>query len=62
MIIGGGETQNYAAPPLFLAGTVASGLAVYYAVVGGRRGVPTALSLLLMFAGMGLVAAKKDEG
>jgi hypothetical protein len=62
MISGGGKKQNYTALLLFLAGTAASGVAVYYAMIGGRWVIPTALSLLLMFAGMGLVAAKRDEG
>jgi hypothetical protein len=29
-------------------------------MIGGRWLIPTALALLLMFAGIGLVAAKKD--
>jgi len=62
MIIGGGKTQNYTALMLMVAGMAAGGVAVYYAMIGGRWAVPTALALLLMFAGIGLVAAKKDEG
>ena len=60
MLIGGGVRQNYAALLLFLAGGVASGVAVYYTQIGGRWGWPTALALLLMCAGSALVAAKKD--
>src|SRR5215204_2485417 len=59
VIIGGGKTQNYTALLLFLAGTAASGVAVCYSQIGGRWMTPTALSLLLMFAGIVLVAAKK---
>jgi hypothetical protein len=62
MTIGGGKTQNYAALLLFLAGMIAGGLAVYYSLIGGRWAVPTALALLLMLAGAGLVAAKKEDG
>jgi len=61
MIIGGGKTQNYTALLLFLTGMVAGGVAVYYSQIGGRWVVPTALALLLMFAGAGLVAAKKED-
>ena len=61
MIIGGGKTQNYAALLLFLAGMAAGGVAVYYVMIGGRWLIPTALALLLMLAGVGLVAARKDE-
>ena len=60
MFIGGGATRNYTALVLFLAGTGAAGVAVYYTQVGGRWGLPTALALLLMLAGSALVAAKKD--
>jgi hypothetical protein len=60
MLIGGGTRQNYAALLLFLAGGVASGVAVYYTLIGGRWGWPTALALLLMMAGSALVALKKD--
>ncbi|HEX8558002.1 MAG TPA: hypothetical protein VF668_07880 [Pyrinomonadaceae bacterium] len=60
MLIGGGKTQNYAALLLFLAGMAASGVAVYYSQIGGRWMAPTALALLLMFAGVGLVAAKRE--
>jgi hypothetical protein len=62
VLIGGGKRQNYTALVLFLAGMAASGLAVYYTQIGGRWMIPTVLSLLLMFAGAGLVAAKKEEG
>ena len=61
MMIGGGQTQNYASLLLMLAGMAAGGVAVYYVMVGGRWLIPTALFLLLMFAGIGLVAAKQDE-
>jgi hypothetical protein len=60
VLVGGGKTQNYAALVLFLAGTAAVWPAIHYAMIGGRWLIPTALALLLMFAGMGLVAAKKD--
>jgi hypothetical protein len=30
-------------------------------MIGGRWLIPTALALLLMLAGVGLVAARKDE-
>ena len=62
MLIGEGKTQNYTALLLFLLGTVAGGVAVYYSQIGGRWVIPTVLSLLLMFVGAGLVAAKKEEG
>jgi len=62
MVIGGGQTQNYASLLLMLAGMAAGGVAVYFTMIGGRWLIPTALALLLMFAGIGLVAAKKDEG
>jgi hypothetical protein len=62
MVIGGGKTQNYASLLLMLAGMTAGGVAVYFTMIGGRWLIPTALALLLMFAGIGLVAAKKDEG
>jgi hypothetical protein len=62
MTVGGGKTQNYASLLLMLAGMAAGGVAVYYVMIGGRWLVPMALYLLLMFAGIGLVAAKKDEG
>ncbi|HEX7956952.1 MAG TPA: hypothetical protein VF508_08425 [Pyrinomonadaceae bacterium] len=62
MIIGGGKTQNYTALVLFVAGMGAAGVAVYYSQVGGRWGVPTALSLVLMLAAAALVAWRKDEG
>ena len=62
MIIGEGKTQNYTALLLFLAGMVAAGVAVYYSLVGGRWAVPTALALLLMLAGAGFVAVKKEDG
>jgi len=61
MMIGGGQTQNYASLLLMLAGMAAGGVAVYFTMIGGRWLIPTALALLLMFAGIGLVAAKKDE-
>ena len=61
MVIGGGQTRNYVALLLFLAGGVASGVAVYYTQVGGRWAVPTALSLVLMIAACFLVAARRDE-
>ena len=61
MQIGEGKTQNYTALLLFLAGMAAGGVAVYFSLIGGRWVIPTALALLLMFAGVGLVAAKKDE-
>jgi hypothetical protein len=61
VLVGCGKTQNYAALVLFLAGMAAVWPAVYYAMIGGRWLIPTALALLLLFAGMGLVAAKKDE-
>ena len=47
MLIGGGTRQNYASLLLFLAGGVASGVAVYYTQIGGRWGLPTVLALLL---------------
>ena len=62
MLIGEGKTQNYTALLLFLAGMAAGGVAVYYSLIGGRWVIPTVLSLLLMFVGAGLVAAKKEEG
>ncbi|HEX8285014.1 MAG TPA: hypothetical protein VF588_16755 [Pyrinomonadaceae bacterium] len=62
MTLGEGSTQNYTALLLFLAGMAAAGVAVYFTQVGGRWGVPTALSLLLMFAACALVAARKGEG
>ena len=62
MTVGGGKTQNYTALLLFLAGMAAGGVAVYYSQIGGPWPVPTALALLLMCAGVGLVAAQKDEG
>jgi hypothetical protein len=55
MIIGGGSTRNYTALMLFVAGMIASAVAVYYSQVGGRWGLPTALALLLMLAGCVLV-------
>jgi hypothetical protein len=61
LLIGGGSTQNYTALLLFLAGTAAAGVAVYYTQIGGRWVVPTTLSLLLMLAGCFLVAARRDE-
>jgi len=61
MVIGGGSTQNYTALLLFLAGTAAAGVAVYYTQIGGRWAVPTAVSLLLMLLACGLVAARRDE-
>jgi hypothetical protein len=61
VLIGGGKEQNYTALLLFLAGMAAGGVAVYYNMIGGRWVVPTALALLLMFAGIGLVAARKEE-
>lgn len=60
MVIGGGQTRNYAALLLFLAGGVASGVAVYYTQIGGRWVVPTAISLVLMLAACALVAARRD--
>ena len=62
MIIGGGKTANYLALALFLLGTAVSGVAVYYSQIGGRWLIPTLFSILLMFAGVGLVAARRDEG
>ncbi len=62
MTIGDGKTQNYTALLLMLAGMAAGGVAVYYTQIGGRWLVPTVISLLLMFAGAGLVAARKGEG
>jgi hypothetical protein len=62
MLIGGGKNQNYAGLLLFLAGAAASGVAIYYSQVGGRWLIPTVLSLLLVFAGAGLVAVRKEEG
>jgi hypothetical protein len=61
MLIGAGSKQNYAALLLFLAGSVAAGVAVYYTQVGGRWAVPTVLSLVLMLVACGLVAARRDE-
>ena len=55
MLIGSGSTQNYTALLLFLAGMVATAVAVYYSQIGGRWGVPTALALLLMLASCALV-------
>jgi hypothetical protein len=60
MLIGGGSTQNYTALLLFLAGSAAAGVAVYYTQIGGRWMVPTVLSLVLMFVASLLVAAKRD--
>jgi len=61
VIIGGGKTTNYLALALFVLGMAVSGVAVYYSQIGGRWLIPTILSILLMFAGMGLVAARRDE-
>jgi glucose-6-phosphate isomerase len=61
MVIGSGATRNYTALLLFLAGTAAAGVAVYYTQVGGRWAVPTAVSLMLMIVACGLVAARRDE-
>jgi hypothetical protein len=61
MTIGEGKMQNYTALLLFLAGMVAGAVAVYYSQVGGGWTMPTALALLLMLAGAGLVAAKKAD-
>ena len=61
MVIGGGSARNYTALLLFVAGTAAAGVAVYYTQIGGRWSVPTALSLLLMLLACGLVAARRDE-
>jgi hypothetical protein len=36
MVIGGGQTQNYASLLLMLAGMTAGGVAVHYAMIGGR--------------------------
>ncbi|MBV8858964.1 MAG: hypothetical protein JOZ02_18675 [Acidobacteria bacterium] len=60
MVIGGGQTRNYAALLLFLAGAAASGVAVYYTQIGGRWLVPTVISLVLMVAASALVAARRD--
>jgi hypothetical protein len=62
MLIGGGTKQNYAALLLFVAGLVASAVAVYYTQIGGRWLLPTALALIFMLAGSALVAARKEEG
>lgn len=61
MLIGTGSKQNYVALLLFLAGSAAAGVAVYYTQIGGRWVVPTALSLLLMLAACALVAARREE-
>ncbi|MBV9928450.1 MAG: hypothetical protein JOZ96_25770 [Acidobacteria bacterium] len=61
MLIGAGAKPNYVALLLFLAGGVASGVAVYYTQIGGRWVVPTAVSLLLMLAACVLVAARREE-
>jgi hypothetical protein len=61
VLIGAGSKQNYAALLIFLAGSAASGVAVYYTQTGGRWMVPTALSLVLMLVACGLVAARRDE-
>jgi hypothetical protein len=50
MVIGGGAARDYTALVLFLAGMAASGVAVYYTQVGGRRVVPTVPSLVPMLA------------
>ena len=60
MLIGSGKTQNYTALLLFLAGTLAGGVAVYFSQVGGRWAVPTALALLLMLTASALVAARRE--
>ena len=61
MVIGGGSARNYTALLLFLAGTAAAGVAVYYTQVGGRWLIPTALALLLMLGASALVAARKES-
>ena len=61
MMIGAGSTRNYTALLRFLAGAAAAGVAVYYTQIGGRWAVPTAVSLLLMLAACGLVAARREE-
>ena len=61
MLIGGGMRQNYVALLLFLAGSAASGVAVYYTQIGGRWMLPTAASLVLMLLACVLVAARRDE-
>jgi hypothetical protein len=53
--------QNYVALLLFLAGSAASGVAVYYTQIGGRWMLPTAASLVLMLLACVLVAARRDE-
>ena len=60
MLIGAGAKPNYVALLLFLAGGVASGVAVYYTQIGGRWLVPTVISLVLMVAASALVAARRD--
>lgn len=61
MKIGDGSTPNYPALLLFLAGMVAAGVAVYYSQVGGRWAPVTAISLLLMLAGCGLVMVRVEH-
>jgi hypothetical protein len=61
VLIGAGSKQNYVALLLFLAGCVASGVAVYYSQIGGRWILPTALSLLLMLLASAIVAARREE-
>ncbi len=61
MLIGSGSKQNYLALLLFLAGSVVSGVAVYYTQIGGRWLVPTAVSLLLMLVACGIIAARRER-
>ncbi len=61
MLIGSGSKQNYVALILFLAGSAASGVAVYYSQIGGRWAVPTAVSLLLMLVACGIIAARRER-
>lgn len=61
MKIGDGKTQNYTALLLFLAGGVVAGVAVYYSQIGGRWALATAVSIVLMLAGCGLIMARVEQ-
>jgi hypothetical protein len=61
LFLGGGERPDYLALLLFVAGCLLGMVAVYNNIRRVRYALPLALGLLCTLAGVGLVAARREE-